>query len=83
MGPAFAHGPHGELEGTAGDVLASVLDVDRVRSDLLGDEAHAVRAAPSVHNVSVHRFPAGTGDLSRHGLGTALSRYCREDIYTE
>ena len=44
--PAFAHRPHGELELAPGDVLAPVLDVDRVRAHLLGDEAHAVRAAP-------------------------------------
>lgn len=73
VGSALPHGPHGELEGAAGDVLAAVLDVDGVRADLLRDEAHAVRAAAAVHDVGVHRLAAGAGHLGRHGLGAALN----------
>lgn len=72
---SLAHRPYSELEGASRDMLASVLDVDGVRSHLLRDEAHAVGAVPSVHDVSIHRFPTGAGDLSRHGLRTALD--CR------
>lgn len=72
---SLTHRPYSELEGASGDMLASVLDVDGVRSHLLGDETHAVGAVPSVHDVSIHRFPTGAGDLSRHGLRTALD--CR------
>lgn len=70
---SLPHGPHRELEGAAGDVLSPVLDVDGVRADLLGDEAHAVGAAPSIHDVGVSCFPAGAGHLSRHGLRAALN----------
>ena len=69
---SLPHGPHSKLEGAAGDVLAAVLDVDSVGSHFLGDEAHAVGAAPSVHNVSIQCFPTGAGHLSRHGLGATL-----------
>lgn len=71
--PTLTHGTHSELERAAGDVLAPVLDVDGVRSDFLGDEAHAVGAAASIHDVSVHCFPTGAGHLSCHGLGAGLN----------
>lgn len=72
---SLPHGPYSELEGASGDMLASVLDVDGVRPHLLRDETYAVGAVPSVHDVGIHRLPAGAGDLSRHGLRTAL--HCR------
>lgn len=72
---SLTHRPYSELEGASGDMLASVLHVDGVRSHLLRDEPYAVGAVPSVHDVSIHRFPTGAGDLSRHGLRTALD--CR------
>lgn len=72
---SLTHGPYSELEGASGDMLAPVLDVDGVRSHFLGDEPYAVGAVPSVHDVGVHRFPTGAGDLSRHGLSTTLD--CR------
>lgn len=67
------HGPHSELEGAPRDVLASVFDIDRVGSHFLWDEADAVRAAASIHKISVHRFPIGAGHLGCHGLGAALN----------
>lgn len=71
----LTHWPYSELEGAAGDMLAPVLDIDGVGSHFLRDEADAVGAVPSIHDVSIHGFPTGAGDLSRHGLRTALD--CR------
>lgn len=69
---SLTHGPHSKLEGATGDVLAPVFDIDSVGSNFLRDEAHTVGAAPSIHDVSVHCFPTGTGHLSRHGLRATL-----------
>lgn len=73
MRPTLTHGTHSKLEWATRDVLASVLDIDGVRSDFLGDEAHTVGAAASVHNVSIHCFPTGAGHLSCHGLRASLN----------
>lgn len=84
VGPSLSQGPHSELEGAAGDVLAAVLDIDSVGSHFLRDEAHAVGAAPSIHNVSIQGFPTGAGHLSRHGLGATLNwrrRSSTEDVF--
>lgn len=54
-------------------MLASVFDVDCVGSNFLWDEAHAVGAASTIHNVSIHSFPTGAGHLSCHGLGATLN----------
>lgn len=78
---SLPHGPHSELEGASRDVLASVLDIDCVGSNFLRDEAHTVGAAPSIHDVSVHCFPAGAGHLSRHGLRASLN--WRRQSHTE
>lgn len=73
MCSSLTHGPHSKLEGATRDMLASVLDIDSVGSNFLGDEAHTVGAAPSIHNVSIHCFPTGAGHLSRHGLRATLN----------
>lgn len=69
---SLTHGPHSKLKGATRDVLASVLDIDSVGPNFLGDEAHTVGAAPSIHDVSVHCLSTGTGHLSRHGLRATL-----------
>ncbi len=80
----FPHGSHSKLEGAARDVLASVLDVDSVGSNFLGDEAHAVGAAPSIHYVSIRCFPTGAGHLSSHCLRATLNwmkQSSTEDVF--
>lgn len=54
-------------------MLASVFDVDCVGSNFLWDEAHAVGAASSIHDVGIYCFPTGAGHLSRHGLGATFN----------
>ena len=66
VGPPLAQGPHGELEGAAGDVLAAVLDVDGVRAHLRGNEAHAVGAVVAADDLRLLDLTAGARHLGRH-----------------
>ena len=66
VGPPLAQGPHGELEGAPGHVLAAVLDVDGVRAHLRGNEAHAVGAVVAMQDLRLLGLAPGAGHLGRH-----------------
>lgn len=73
VGPSFSQGPHSELEGAPGDVLAPIFHVNSVSSHLLRDEADAVGAVLSFNDLCVLRLSSRTRHLSRHLLGTCLT----------
>lgn len=73
VGPSFSQGPHSELEGAPGDVLAPILNVNSVSTHLLRDEADAVGAVLSFDDLCVLCLSSRTRHLSGHLLVTCLT----------
>ena len=73
VGSSLPQGPHSELEGAPGDMLAPVFNVYCMSSHLLRNEADAVGAVLSFNDLCILRLPSRTRDLSRHLLVTCLT----------
>ncbi len=73
VGPSLSQGPHSELEGAPGDVLAPVFNVNSMSSHLLRDEADAVGAVLSFNDLCVLRLSSRTRHQSCHLLVTCLT----------
>lgn len=66
VGTPLTERPHGELEGAAGHMLATVLDADCVDTHLLGHKPDTVRVLPHGHNLCLSHTAGGAGDVGRH-----------------